>query len=616
MQARFVTFFLAVAIAVSAFPAAPLPPQPSMYDPALSPDGSQIAFVSGGDIWTVAASGGQARLLVSHPATESRPLYSPDGKSLAFVSTRTGNGDIYVMSLTTGQLARVTWDDGFNQLDNWSADGKWLYFSSNTADISGMNDIYRVSAGGGTPMAVSADRYVNEYFSAPSPDGSTLAFSGHGIGSSQWWRHGHSHIDESEIWLLTMNGTPKYRKLTAGGAKELWPMWSADGSQLFYMSDGDGSENIRTTTLDGKSSQITHFKSGRLLWPSISADGRRIVFERDFGIGILDTTSGTARTVPITLLGAPATPEEAYRKYSRDFDELALAPDGKKVAIIVHGEVFAGSAKDGGEAARVTSTPEREYHVRWSPDSRKLVYGSSRGDAAHLYLYDFTSGREKQITNGNGADLRPQFSPDGKSIAFVRDGHELRVVDLASNNDSLVATADIDDPRPFESTRPFVWSPDSRWIAFMNNGARLFRNASVVNVAGGPSTVVPVSFLGNIANDTLAWSPDGSALFFDTGQRTEPDSVARVWLVPHTPSFRETQFRDLFHEETLKSLPPADKSAPEKSETKAPAVAPEKSKPVEIVAENIRKRLDLLPIDLDVQYVTVSPDGKLLLMIA
>ncbi|MEO8218858.1 MAG: hypothetical protein ABI718_17420, partial [Acidobacteriota bacterium] len=269
--------------AVSAFPAAPLPPQPSMYDPALSPDGSQIAFVSGGDIWTVPSAGGQARLLVSHPATESRPLFSPDGKSLAFVSTRTGNGDIYVMSLTTGQLARITWDDGFNQLDNWSADGKWLYFNSNTADISGMNDIYRVSVSGGTPMAVSADRYVNEYFSAPSPDGSTLAFAGHGIGSSQWWRHGHSHIDESEIWLLTLTGTPSYRKLTAGGAKELWPMWNADGTRVFYMSDNDGSENIWATSLDGKRSQITHFKNGRLIWPSISADGRKIVFERDFG---------------------------------------------------------------------------------------------------------------------------------------------------------------------------------------------------------------------------------------------------------------------------------------------------------------------------------------------
>src|SRR5690349_13528034 len=80
-------------------------------EPALSPDRSEIAFVSGGDIWTVPATGGDARLLVSHPATEGHPLYSPDGKRLAFTSTRSGGGDIYVLTLASGDLKRITFDD-------------------------------------------------------------------------------------------------------------------------------------------------------------------------------------------------------------------------------------------------------------------------------------------------------------------------------------------------------------------------------------------------------------------------------------------------------------------------------------------------------------------------
>ena len=184
---------------------------PYFTEPAISPDHSEIAFVSGGDIWTVAASGGEARLLVSHPANESRPLYSPDGRRLAFVSTRTGNGDIYILTLESGDLKRLTFDDSNDQLDAWSADGKWIYFSSSSRDISGMNDIFRVSADGGTPMLVSADRYTTEYFSAPSPDGSAMAFTGHGFGSGQWWRKGHSHIDESEIWLTRFGATADLR---------------------------------------------------------------------------------------------------------------------------------------------------------------------------------------------------------------------------------------------------------------------------------------------------------------------------------------------------------------------------------------------------------------------
>src|SRR5215468_387252 len=136
--------------AIAAAAQAPVQPQPYFTDPALSPDGSEIAFVSGGDIWTVPSAGGDAHLLVSNPATESRPLYSPDDSRLAFVSTRTGNGDIYVLTLGTGELRRITFDDGNDQLDAWSRDGRWLYFSSTSHDISSMNDIYRVSADGGT----------------------------------------------------------------------------------------------------------------------------------------------------------------------------------------------------------------------------------------------------------------------------------------------------------------------------------------------------------------------------------------------------------------------------------------------------------------------------------
>jgi len=137
--------------------------QPYFTEPAISPDGSEIAFVSGGDIWTVPSGGSEAHLLVSNPANESRPLYSPDGRRLAFVSARTGSGDIYELTLDTGDLKRLTFDDSNDQLDAWSADGHWLYFTSSSRDISGMNDIVRVSVDGGTPMQVTADSYTNEY---------------------------------------------------------------------------------------------------------------------------------------------------------------------------------------------------------------------------------------------------------------------------------------------------------------------------------------------------------------------------------------------------------------------------------------------------------------------
>src|ERR1051326_2142230 len=117
---------LLIASCASAFAAG----VPYFTEPALCPTRPEMVFVSGGDIWIAPAKGGEAHLLVSNPAAESRPLYSPDGTRLAFVSTRTGGGDIYVLTLATGDLLRLTYDDGPEQLDGWSRDGKWIYFSS------------------------------------------------------------------------------------------------------------------------------------------------------------------------------------------------------------------------------------------------------------------------------------------------------------------------------------------------------------------------------------------------------------------------------------------------------------------------------------------------------
>ena len=143
--------------------------------------------------------------------TESHPVYSPDGRTLALVSDRTGGGDIYLLTIATGDLRRLTFDDGNEILDGWSNDGQWIYYSSGTRDIAG-NDIYRVRVTGGTPMLVSADRFTNEFFSAPSPDGQSVAFSARGNASGQWWRKGHSHLDESEIWIMRGLSTSTYEK--------------------------------------------------------------------------------------------------------------------------------------------------------------------------------------------------------------------------------------------------------------------------------------------------------------------------------------------------------------------------------------------------------------------
>ncbi len=594
-------------------------PAYAFAEPGLSHDGREIAFVSGGDIWTVPAAGGDARLLVADPATESRPLFSPGGRELAFVSDRTGGGDIYVLTLATGTLRRLTFDDGREQLDGWSRDGRWIYFSSTSRDIAGMNDVYRVPVAGGTPLPVSEDRYVNEFGAAASPDGRSVVVVARGNASGQWWRNGSSHLDQSELWLRAIDddGTDAYAQLTPRDAKQEWPMWHADGRTIYYVSDRGGAENLwsRPASAGGRDRRLTDFRAGRVLWPSISADGRTIAFERDFGIWLLDTAGGEARRVPIVRRGAPAMPVPERVRQTNQFSDLALSPDGRKVAFVARGDVFAAAARDGGDATPVTATATLESQPEWAADSRRLVYGSARDGGQQLYLYDFATNTETALTTGPVVDVQPVFSPDGKSLAFVRDRHELRVIDLESKAERLVSTGmfgdALDVPAP-------VWSPDGQWLAMFVVGQKMFRNVELVPAAGG--TRRPVSFLANVFADTVAWSPDGTFVLFNTRQRTEQGQLARVDLVLRTPKFREDLFRDLFNEPTPRDRVPPAPAVPRtgnldpRTEDREPRTG--NREPVIPVFTSIRDRLSFVPVGLDVNEVVISPDGKTALLVA
>jgi Tol biopolymer transport system component len=645
----FVLFFTVFFIALTASSVDAQKSVAYLTEPSLSPDRREIAFVSGGDVWTVPAVGGTAQLLVSHPATEARPMYSPDGRRLAFTSSRTGNGDVYVVNLETGDLARMTFDDAGEQLDAWSRDGNWLYFSSSSKDIAGMSDIFRVSANGGTPMQFSSDRYVSEFHSAPSPDGAGIVFSTRGFGNGQWWRKGRSHIDESEIWMKRDGTNSSYEQISQRGAKQLWTMWSADGSRIYFVSDRSGAQNIWTQPLKGQAKQLTNFTDGRVLWANISYDGKQIVFERNFKIWQMNT-DGKASEVPVALRGTAASPLSDRVNLSTQIREFSLSPDGKKVAVVARGEIFAASAKDGGEAVRLTKSAAPESFAAWSTDSRKIAYVSERDGKMQIYQYDFATETETPVTK-NGDDVSPVFSPDGKYIAFIRTSRQMFVYDLTTKQEREVGKLVL-DKSPFVGKRNFVWSPDSKWLAFFTGApeSRSYTNVSVVPVSGG-AAARPISFLANSNAGSLSWSPDGTFILFSTSQRTEQGSLARVDLKLRTPKFREDQFRELFREESPKQkTPPAPVNPSNPNTAPSPIVAPspnvspnpsvspspsatpnssplspsslvgegktDEDKSTTIVFEDIRRRLSLLPTGVDVNGQVISPDGKSVLVLA
>ncbi len=616
-------WFSVAALVPGALPVSAANDARTMYsEPAIAPDGSEIAFISGGDIWTVPVTGGIARLLVASVGSASRPIYSPDGKRIAFTATKNGGaGDAYVLTLDTGDLKRLTFDDGRSDVSGWSHDGMYVYFASAKNNIFGKNDIFRVPASGGTPSTVVGERYFEQTQGAPSRDGSTLAYKCGGFG--QWWRRGHVHIDESAICTKRIGGAA-YAHVTPGDSVEQWPMWGPDDRTIYYVSDRTGAANLWAQPLGGKGRALTQFTNDRVLYPSIDSAAKTIVFERDFGIWTYDVASGNTKALAIVRRGLPADVTPQHVTLTNGFRGLAVAPDAKKVAFVARGQVFAASAVDGGEAVRVTKADANAQEPTWASDSRRLAYISDADGLDHVYLYDFKTNAETRITEGALGDAYPNFSPDGKKLAYDRDGHELHIRDLETKADTIVARGYLASRPPINSSGAIAWSPAGDALAFVAIDGRGFETVHVAHTDGRAEQ--QVGFIANGNVEDLTWSPDATRIYYITGQRTEAAQVVQIDLFPRKPLFREDRFRDLFNEEPTRRTPPQPAPVPSASSAPATALATMSPAPAAsgspagkrttVVLENIRERATVLPVGVDADGLAITNDGKTLVLTA
>jgi Tol biopolymer transport system component/C-terminal processing protease CtpA/Prc len=584
-------------------------------EPSVSPDHSEIAFLSGGDVWSAPSTGGTARLLADVGGAAERPLFSPEGNELAFVSTRPGSIGIDTIGLSDGRLRRITYDDVAPDLDGWSRNGKYLYFSTTAKTISATPVIRRVPATGGTPMDVRAEAYVYQMDAAPSPDGSETAYVRNGF--EQWWRRGHSHIDEGSITIVrpaAASAAPSFETVTDGTSKDRWPMWSPDGSVLYFVSDRSGTDQLWERR-DGKLRALTQLPPGRVLWPTISRDGALIAFERDMAIWTYDTATGATHELSIEPRGLPVT-LPVSRENVASFGAFDLSPDGKKLAFIARGRVFAADAQEGGDGQDVPlRDPVAADEPVWAHDSRHAAFVVDNGDTQAIVSYAFPDGPAHTVTPPGHHDDYPHWSPDGTKLEFVRDGTEIHVISASGQNDRVLARG-IFDRRPFGDEDDIEFSPDGKWLAYVDNPPGGFSNVYVVPAEGGVSHAI--TGLPNTNTGPIAWAPDGKRLYAVTSQRTEAGQVAQIDLVPQSPRFQEDTFRNLFQEEPVKPnrAPVAPSPQPSPQETASASPSAEPTGDVRIEFKNIEQRVVLVPTGLDVARLEVTPDSKTLVLVA
>ena len=331
--------------------------------PAPSPDGKMISFSYYGDIWIVDANGGRAERLTVSEGYESRSLWSPDGKWIAFQTDRWGNEDVCVMRADGSEPPkRLTYYSTYDALYNWTPDGKSVVFVSPRTTLRPA--LYRVSMDGGLPKPIT---HFSAWHVCFTPDGKTLFYE---RGQTPWWRRKYRGGANEEIWVKTLPDGKSVR-ITDHPGRDGYPMYSPIDKKLYFLGDrGEGSvSNIWRMDTDGQNPEQVTYETEDIHFPEISLDGSLIAYESSGYIYTCNTRTNEKKQLAITISEDYKENPFIFKTFTSNASEFALSPDEKEIAFVVHGDIFVMALKDNrpDKVVQVTNTPYMEKYVSWHP---------------------------------------------------------------------------------------------------------------------------------------------------------------------------------------------------------------------------------------------------------
>ena len=493
---------------------------------AISPDGTQIAFSYKGDIYTVSAQGGRAMQITTNPAHDTRPVWSPDGKQLAFASDRLGSMDVYLVNKEGGVPTRLTTHSG-NETPLAFKDNGHILFQANilpsTTDMQFASgqfpQVYEVSTQGGRPVMFSS--MPMEGISI-NPSGKALLYHDK-KGYEDAWRKHHTSSITRDIWMCTLDGQRSYKKLSTFNGEDRNPVW-AGVDTYYYLSEEKGSFNIFKASINGgKATQLTHHTKHPVRFLTSSKNGT-LCYGFDGGIYTLKE-GGQPQKVNIQVVTDKIDKDIIRQIRSNGATSIALSAEGKEVAFILRGDVYVTSTEYK-TTRQITNTPEQERNIDFAPDGRSLVYASERNGLWQIYQSSIVNKEEKmftyateikeeKITNSNVTSFQPQYSPNGKEVAFLEDRSTIRVINLATKQARTVMDGKFEYSYS-DGDQWYQWSPDSRWILSNYIGIGGWNNKDVALInASGNGEIHNLTQSGY--NDSGAkWVLDGKAMIWES----------------------------------------------------------------------------------------------------
>ena len=541
--------------------------------PSPSPDGSQIAFSWQGDIWTVSSKGGEAKRLTIHPAYDHSPMWAPDGSKIAFTSDRWGNDDIYIMSSDGGKPDRLTYWSGSDLMSSFTSDGKNIIFSSMRYETNYRNpEMYMIDI-----EKKDTPKRFTEYLGFQgtySPDGKSLAFMRRSESTN---RKGYRGSGDADIWIKH-DGTPAKLMTKFDGADHS-PMWAPDGKSLWYISEKDGTYNLYSMNTKMKSKKITSFEKDGPRNASISADGSMIAMEVGGKVILFETGPEKTSELNIIVPADSLTNDFEWKTVNSGASSFSISPsDEKSMVLIVDGDIWVQDLEKE-ESHRVTNTAEQEIYVEWIDDGNKILFTSNSclektiqkicnieqiwiaepGEETESPIREVEDWKTYPITKGNKPNHRPQISPNGAKIAFIRDYGELIVADFETNpeEENEIISNEI-TLRTGWDWPSISWSPDSQWIAWSVEDIE--HNADVW-IAKTDGSISPKNVSSHPDMDMYpTWSENGRMLAFSSTRTSSTprgsSTYSDIWYVFLRENDQELTYKerkDLWEEEAKDS---------------------------------------------------------------
>ena len=505
-------------------------------------NGEEIVFSYAGDLYKVAATGGEASRLTSYVGYEMFPRFSPDGQTIAFTGQYDGNTEVYTMPATGGEPLRITYtatnsrDDlgdrmGPNNIVmTWTPDGSGIVYRNRIGDgFSGQ--LYTVNKEGGLSKAIPLPEGG---FCSYAPDGKRLAYN-RVMREFRTWKYYKGGMAD-DIWIYDPE-KQSVTNVTNNEAQDIFPMWIGD--EIFFLSDRDHTMNVFVyNTKTGQTSKVTNFTEYDVKFPSCF--GNQIVFENGGYIYKMDATAKKPEKVSITLASDNIYARPEIKDGAKYVTAASLSPKGERMVVTARGEVFDVPVEQG-VTKNLTRTPgAHEREAQWAPDGRSIVYISDQTGETELYLRPAEGGEPVQLTKNNDTYIRIfQWSPDAKKIVYTDRKNRVNLLDVATKQVTTLSQS------PLGEARGVSFSPDSKWLTYSRVSENNFSLVYLYDIAAKKEYPVTDKWY---ESSSPVFSTDGKYLVFSSARDFNPTYGRTEWN--HTYSDMNGVYLALLSKET------------------------------------------------------------------